>query len=79
MPGYADWIYAGAPLVLVFSVLTWHGAHGVSQVLIGVMVLMIPMMFYIVYSERFDDYWIKREQSKPAEVFVMHHLWMTRH
>lgn len=66
----ADLIYTGAPLMLILCAISWHGAHGVSQILVGVMVIMVPVMFYVVYSERFDEYWIRREQSLPAQLYL---------
>ncbi len=65
----ADVIYVAIPLILLLFLLSWHGAHDVSKIFIGVLVFMIPALFYIVYAERFDSYWIQREESKPAEVF----------
>jgi ABC-type transport system involved in cytochrome bd biosynthesis fused ATPase/permease subunit len=63
-----DVMYLAAPLLLILSVLSWHGAHGVSLVLMLIMTVMAPVIFYIVYSEKFDEYWRKREEEKPAQV-----------
>ena len=64
----ADVVYLAVPMMVILGVISWHGAHGVTQVLFSIMVLMIPLMFYMVYSEKFDEYWIRREESKPAQV-----------
>lgn len=64
----SDVVYLASPLLLVMLVVSWHGAHDVAKVLIGIMVIMIPMLYYIVYAERFDQYWVRREASRPAEV-----------
>ena len=72
-----DFVYMSAPILLVLSAISWYGAHNVSIVVIGVMVVMIPALFYIVYAEKFDEYWIRREETQPAQVyghdFIQHH------
>ena len=63
-----DLIFFCFPVILVISVLSWIGAHSVSGILMLIVTVMTPVMFFLVYSERFDEYWNKREAEKPAEV-----------
>lgn len=64
----ADVVYMSVPVLLILSAISWYGAHSVSIIVIGVMVLMVPALFYIVYAEKFDDYWIRRQETQPAQV-----------
>lgn len=67
--------YLIVPVFVIVSVISWHGAHDVSVVLLAIMVVMAPMLFYIAYSERFDAYWIAREAAKPAEVRIIENIY----
>lgn len=70
-----DIVYASVPLIGFLSLLVWHGAHQVSAIMAVILVLMAPVVYFIVHAEKFDEYWVKREAAKPAEVEMLTVLW----
>jgi hypothetical protein len=69
-----DAMYMGAPLVLVVAVVAWHLVHDVSMSVIMAMVVAAPVLFYFVFSERLDGFWLRREAMRPAQVLIRRRL-----
>lgn len=67
-------IYTATPVVLVAGSIVWSGAHSVAALLLGLLVIMIPLLYFVVNAAAFDDYWVKRQIKRGPEVDIMAYL-----
>ena len=58
-------LYGTVPSLIVVGIISWGGAHRVSLILILIMTIMLPILYFIMYSERFDEYWLKKQEQQP--------------
>jgi hypothetical protein len=61
-------VYATVPVVLVLGAIVWSGAHSVAALMLGLLVIILPLLYFVINAAAFDRYWVQKRLQRGPEV-----------
>jgi hypothetical protein len=61
-------LYAGIIILFLLGYLSWNGVHDVSVVMLVIMMIMMPVLYCVTFSEASDGQWLKEQAKKPEVI-----------
>jgi hypothetical protein len=64
-------VYASVPAVLVLGAIVWSGAHSVAALMLGLLVIVLPLLYFVMNAAAFDRYWVQKRLQRGPEVVIV--------